>query len=192
MADYFNILADYLVVYKCYHLFFVFVYILSSVGLMQIFRKMGESGIRAWIPFYRLWILARRVEGKYRVIRYLIFTGSQILFAVLLFLGLVLLLSVVFVHWDTDVSDDFLLMIIVVNFIFCILMFISWVASLVFGWNIFKALVKHFQAPIWIALVMLVFPWLGFLILGFGTWISDKNCNKNQEMQIDKITRNNG
>ena len=41
---------------------------------------------------------------------------------------------------------------------------------MVFWWGVCDALTKYFKAPSWIALIMLFFPWLAFLILGFGKW----------------------
>lgn len=157
-------------------------YILASVGLMQMFKKMGESEGCAWIPFYRVWVPARRVNKQHKYILYLVFRGIQNVFSTVGVFGLLLAFFATFASLAGDVEripSEILGnipadLVFVVCFLMLVSAFIAWIASMVFWWGICDAVTKYFKAPSWIALVMLFFPWLAFLILGFGNWEPDE------------------
>ena len=153
-------------------------YVLASVGLMQMFKKMGEIAGYAWVPVYRVWVPAKRVNKEHKFIMYLVFRAVETVLSTIGAFGMLLAFFVSFASLAGDakripaevfgnIPTD---VVFVVCFLILILAVVAWIVSMVFWWGVCDALTKHFKAPSWIALIMLFFPWLAFLILGFGKW----------------------
>ena len=140
-----------------YSPFAIVLYVLSLIGMWQLFEDNKEAGWKALIPVYNLYILAKicdeKILGRKLVKTYLILLGSCLLLPFIV--GLIAGLT------GSEAA------LIIVMWLFIIVLFAGLIYALYLNIKLYARFVKTRQAPGWWTVVFLFIPAIAYLYFGF-------------------------
>lgn len=144
-------------------------FMISSIGLMQIYKKMNLPQYKAWIPVYRIFVLSSQLWSVWKYISYLLVSVIQqmsIIFMAVMYVIIFYPESAEPYITQASSGNEMLTLGLIITWFslgLLILQYIIW-------WGFCRRLGKEFQASVFLSVITLFAPWIGYLILGIGSY----------------------